>query len=464
MKRRIDVEPTCEAIDRALVDDLAGRKEDLRDFVRLLDSVEGNFSIFLNGEWGSGKTFFVKEAERLLTLLNINYQMRPHEDGSVESFCLGIESDGLCNPHVPIYFNAWEYDYCDCPIVSLMEVVISSFHELVGLDENGGSLGEKAVSLLKALKVNVSSGFIGTEIDCGQVAAAFQNNSPLKELQGKKEIRNKLKDLLDEAKAGRGNRIVLFVDELDRCRPEYAIKTLEALKSLFDQDYLTLVFSVNAKALGMSVSSWYGGGFDGSRYLMRFYDAEVRLGAYNSFSYLSSLGLRLRSMDDFVLRFANRKDVTMRDVNRWIERIKQVSNLPDYSSCENSRAASFCMKIIVPGAIVYSTLHPDKALSVFGGFGGESFKDWLFEDPLYVDVILDMPGEWFSEKDASRSGASARDELFCDDALLKAGHRFDEFYRIIFDESEDPRLRSIGDIQAFQIRKAARRALQLTVM
>lgn len=452
LKRRIDAEPTKEMIDRVLTDDVAGRKAELRKFVELIDSIEGNFSIFLDGEWGSGKTFFVKETERILDLVNQNTVVKV-SDGDKKGLCAGIVCDEMNNSHLPIYFNAWEYDYYDNPIVPLMETVISEFRDLAGLEKEGKPIRENIVGLLKALKLNFGCSGLGIEVDFEKAIEAFENNNFLDEFNGKREIRNRLKDLLDVAKEGRANRIVLFVDELDRCRPEYAVRTLEALKFLFDQDYLTMVFSVNAKALGSAVSHWYGSGFDGARYLMRFYDVKVGLGNCDAHSYLGSLGLSFDSMNDFVLRCAQRTDVTMRDANRWLESIKAIAESAAYKDSLCSMVESFCMRVLVPAAVIYSTIHPEKRDSLFAGRESDSFRDWLFEDTMYVEEILDMPSEWFG---------SANDETLLTsvemDRDYEAASRFEEFYDLIFSD-EDPRTRTFGDTRVFHIRRTARTAL-----
>lgn len=459
--RRIDMEPIGEIVDKALTDDLTGRRNELKEFMHLLDSVEGSFSIFLNGEWGSGKTFFVKEAERLLTLLNPNIsgEMRPCEDEGIETFCRAIEEEGMTNPHLPIYFNAWEYDYCENPIEPLIQVVIETFSELDGLEEDGKTIGEKAVELLKSLKVSLGGGIFGAEIDFKNVVEAFQGDAPLQDLHAKRAIRARLKDLLDAAKVGRGNRIVLFVDELDRCRPEYAIKTLEALKFLFDQDYLTIAFSVNANALGASVSSWYGGGFNGSRYLMRFYDTMLRLKDNDIWPYLSNLGFKCYSPDDFVLRYARRKDITFRDINRWMEAVKDVSLSEDYMTCESSRVSVVCMRIIVPGAIIFSTVYPEKRSALYGGSDSAAFRAWLLEDSLCLENVLAIPGECFDqEKERSVWFAS---KPYSDDKLNEAAFRLDALCEMVFGQEEEMGSRRIGGVYASQLRRTVRGALGL---
>jgi KAP family P-loop domain len=71
--------------------------------------------------------------------------------------------------------------------------------------------------------------------------------------------------------------IVVVIDELDRCRPTYAIKLLEEVKHLFDVPGLVFVFGTHSGQLSKSVSGAYGEGFDGRAYLARFFHRQYRL-------------------------------------------------------------------------------------------------------------------------------------------------------------------------------------------
>lgn len=71
--------------------------------------------------------------------------------------------------------------------------------------------------------------------------------------------------------------IIIVIDELDRCRPTYAIKLLEEIKHLFDVPGLVFILALHADQLAHSVSGAYGSTFDGRAYLRRFIDREYKL-------------------------------------------------------------------------------------------------------------------------------------------------------------------------------------------
>ncbi len=74
------------------------------------------------------------------------------------------------------------------------------------------------------------------------------------------------------ASVGEGKRppVIIIVDELDRCRPTYAVKLLEEIKHAFDVHGLVFILGMNGEQLGHSLSGAYGPGFNGPAYLSRF--------------------------------------------------------------------------------------------------------------------------------------------------------------------------------------------------
>ena len=72
-------------------------------------------------------------------------------------------------------------------------------------------------------------------------------------------------------------RLVIFIDELDRCKPDYAIQLLERIKHYIISEQITFVFSVNIEQLQHTIKRFYGDDFDACSYLDRFFDFHVAL-------------------------------------------------------------------------------------------------------------------------------------------------------------------------------------------
>jgi predicted KAP-like P-loop ATPase len=103
----------------------------------------------------------------------------------------------------------------------------------------------------------------------------MRGDDPLSELKSQKDIHAIVEAFLDSLLSEQGNRLVVFIDELDRCKPSYAVHLLERIKHYFSNDRITFVFSVNVEELQHTVRRYYGEGFDASRYLDRFFDYRM---------------------------------------------------------------------------------------------------------------------------------------------------------------------------------------------
>jgi hypothetical protein len=92
-------------------------------------------------------------------------------------------------------------------------------------------------------------------------------------------LKNSIEHLLDYLKEKTQYHLPLFIfiDELDRCRPDYAIRLLEGIKHLFDAKNVCFVVSTNMTQLSESVKAVYGSGFEAYRYLKRFFAFEYML-------------------------------------------------------------------------------------------------------------------------------------------------------------------------------------------
>jgi hypothetical protein len=87
--------------------------------------------------------------------------------------------------------------------------------------------------------------------------------------------------------------IIIFVDELDRCRPSYAIELLEGIKHLFGVPGVYFVIATNVEQLAHSVKAVYGSEFDGQTYLKRFFDLQYALSDPSNAQFLAAIVKKL---------------------------------------------------------------------------------------------------------------------------------------------------------------------------
>ena len=86
-----------------------------------------------------------------------------------------------------------------------------------------------------------------------------------------------INEFLDSLLPEKAYRLVIFIDELDRCQPLFAVKLLERIKHYFGNTNLTFVFSTNLAELQNTIRSLYGEQFSASRYLDKFFDVTLKL-------------------------------------------------------------------------------------------------------------------------------------------------------------------------------------------
>lgn len=252
-------------------EDLLGRKESAENLTAFVESLAEPFVLAIDSPWGTGKTTFLR-------------MWRQH-----------LENQGFpC-----LYFNAWENDFTDSPLVSLIGELGEGVAQL-RLDEEQGRAAQKAfettkragAALLKAalptaLKLAIS-GLLdlsaATEADLGKLAEDMAKKQIEKYQADKKtitsfrdELQKLVKTLAEKQGAANSKPVVLIIDELDRCRPPYAIELLEKVKHLFSVEGLVFVLAIDREQLGESVRSLYGAKLDADGYLRRFIDLEYRL-------------------------------------------------------------------------------------------------------------------------------------------------------------------------------------------
>ena len=93
-----------------------------------------------------------------------------------------------------------------------------------------------------------------------------------------REFKEALLELSNQLSESIPNHPLVFaIDELDRCRPSYAVELLEVAKHLFSVNNVVFVLVINQLELAQSVKALYGQTCDAEGYLQRFFDLDFRL-------------------------------------------------------------------------------------------------------------------------------------------------------------------------------------------
>lgn len=284
--------------------DLLNRKMDallLEEFLvrrheeRVRRGEHGAYVLNLNASWGVGKTFFLERLQKQL------------------------EASG----HPVAFVNAWKDDASQEPVIAVMAAIEKSlkpyFAENRGIASGWSTIKVKAATIVAtlvkgALKKAAARYFgdgpdkikeifehtdalpseVEEMISDGVASAGIEITDQVTTLLTKyiddkmsayqaridsaNEFQSRMAALLELISVNSTAKLPLFVliDELDRCRPTYAIEMLEQVKHLFNIDHVVFVIATDSDQLAHSVRAVYGEGFNGARYLNRFFHRHYK--------------------------------------------------------------------------------------------------------------------------------------------------------------------------------------------
>jgi hypothetical protein len=246
-------------------EDLLNRGDLIARLTPMLSRLQNGAVLAIDGSWGSGKSWFIKNwHERLLT-------------------------EGYSTSHM----DAFEQDYNDDPFTQ----IISSLIDLVkgeNKHEMATAAAKVSIALLPlATRLGVNAlgrVFLGTTDLSGTVEGVFKSSyeevsSSLEHkvslvLQEQKEKARSVQNLREKLEAyctNSNHPVVVFIDELDRCRPDYAVKMLERINHFFGITNLVFIIAINSEELLSSIRNYYGQSIDANGYLDKFISLTAKL-------------------------------------------------------------------------------------------------------------------------------------------------------------------------------------------
>ena len=263
---KYDILPTESNLTLSIKNDTTGRNSNLYNLLRLLNLQQDSLSIAINGSWGTGKTFFIKQCQLMLD------NAFSDEDNEIrqarEELCPGKE--GLANIRKThfrtAYYDAWEHDSEEDPIASLIRCLATTGWS-TKIKGNIGKAAEIGASILKAT----------TNIDLTALAETLKDNSSDLLKPDNIELLKKQFNATLAKLAPKQGKLIIFVDELDRCKPTYAVRLLERIKHYFNNPNVTFIFAVDLGQLQYTINQYYGSQFNGYQYLDRFFDLVISL-------------------------------------------------------------------------------------------------------------------------------------------------------------------------------------------
>ena len=243
--------------------DLLGREESIKALTAVIGSIKGPCVMAVDAGWGMGKTTFLR-----------------------------MWAQHLRNERFPVVeFNAWETDFAQDPFIALASEIAT------GLQSLGTTSGRLGGQRLRSVAATVARAAPGATVRIAASAVPVVGARLAQELEPKPPslrrlaienydetkaslqlFRSSLAEVAEASAKDNDERpLVVLVDELDRCRPTYAVELLEAAKHLFNVDRIVFVLCLDRAQLACSVKALYGESFEADGYLWRFFDVDYRL-------------------------------------------------------------------------------------------------------------------------------------------------------------------------------------------
>lgn len=410
--------PTEENLIKALEKDLLKRNKDLVRFYDLILAQEGASSIAIDGRWGSGKTFFVKQSMSLINAKNSLSDMDEEKRSDI-IYALPFPKrteDVPENYDVAIYYDAWENDNDTDPVLSLVYEIIKQLGIEYAFNDDS-NVFKLAGSVLEALTGRNINGIIEN----------LKSENPLTKIREEKDLHENIINFFTELLAERGNRLVVFIDELDRCKPSYAVQLLERIKHYLCDERITFVYSVNLGELQHTIKHYYGDTFDACRYLDRFFDMRISLPPADKTAFYREIGLE----SSYVLEKICRKVIDtygmeMREATRFYRQVKTAAYKPTHESKKwdfsfpDGKGKQFLLLYVVPILVGLKIVD----ISLYNEFVcGKNSK------PL-MDIYKDSDkGEWLVARLLNRNESFEEEE---GKSVVTIEQKLQELYDAIF--------------------------------
>ncbi len=231
----------------------------------LIDKIDSKAGavIAVDGDWGTGKTFIMKMLQEKLS----------------------------ANKVANIYLDAYETDYMEDPLITISSQIIAAQNPDAGQENPFKSSFLKLIwarimkTGLRVAGLGVLEGVVDDYQQAPEESALEQD---IKNSVGRIEFVAEFKNQLSEVAPSmtkvaddiKENKLVIIVDELDRCKPNYTLKMLEVMKHIFTAENIIFILSVNKKMLEKTIENTYGE-VNAHQYLQKFISYSIGILAPN---------------------------------------------------------------------------------------------------------------------------------------------------------------------------------------
>lgn len=288
-------------------DDFFGRKPYADKLTQLVKNTKNPYVIALSAEWGNGKTFFLN-AWRNSILPEV--QKEQQHNNSVRQDIKANCSDKflLKENEIPcVYIDAWALEDLEDPLLAVCYEIQEQLN--VYLPENDKKLLESALNFINFKNIIKIGGGVLSDLTKDKLKNTTKEITTIlsdsiskhkKNDNAETNFFNSVKEIVNTIQEKtRINSILIMIDELDRCNPEYIIKLLERIKNLFNIPGLVFVLAVNDEMLYFAVKNKFNDNdILVKNYLDKFINLLIKLPEPDFLAYFSKRIINQFSLQD----------------------------------------------------------------------------------------------------------------------------------------------------------------------
>ena len=295
----------------------------------------GALTISIDAPWGIGKTTFMKMLQSLIKDKTFGWWT--------------------------VYYDAWENDMTNDPFTSLLFQICGQCGRQAttegqkdAIKEYIKKISEAAAGILDMIPDNVYTQVTGKGLTLiNSLLKGKEKGTIEDEYVNFEEHKSNLHNNL-AAMAKNCNKVIVFVDELDRCKPTFAVHILETIKHYFDIDNVVFIFGIDGIQLRETIKNYYGAGFDSSSYLTRFFEYQLLL-PKPSLSQMMKFCYRLayihKDTYDYLYQVFDYAKITPREVHSIINGILAVQ-FQCLDANEEKNINILCPTIVITGLLL----------------------------------------------------------------------------------------------------------------
>lgn len=400
-----ELKPTFDNLKNSILTDSVGRNKSIAKFIELLDEIDGNVAIALDDSWGNGKTFFVKQTQIVL-------QNRTSSDEKLNGIrqCMEklLKNDKVRN-YLPVYYDAWSNDNDTDPVLSIIFNMLQDVDDLEDYEVNDKNWWDRFTTGLELITTSFGGPRVQAFLD------SVKGKDVLSEIKKRKQsdqVLNQLFDTLLE-KQPADTRILFFIDEIDRCCPNFAVRLLERIKHYFLHEKVIFVVSVNMSELQHTIKRHYGNDFNADKYLRRFFDFTIPLPPADMTKYYETINFEDNKAKDEIAKVVMRKyNFSLREITRYLQYLKVA--VPERYITYGDHKYPFYVEILTPFLIGLKVHDSDKYNDFINGKDISSFVEIMQEcrADSFCEILINPGKETFNKENTAQKTFVSLDERF----------------------------------------------------